>query len=536
MRARSRYTLWTAWSALALLLIARAASHLDYGTGYSRRVFEVASSSMEGRLVIEELAPREQLSKRPAVVLVHGYLANPAMLDRLYAEELVRRGILVFIPRGFMDAGVACSGDCQTLQARTAPILAVLDALRGDPRVDRDRIGLFGHSFGSSLAMETACADWSIRATVAMAGSLQSLAYVNHACPRNLLLLHGDADRFTSDRHQHFVLAKATRGILRAENVRWGSIARGDARLLKIISGAGHVTILGTSEARQLTVDWLEEGLGGAPQPTPVRPLPLGWLVIGLFATIVLVESAAAQTIGAESPRHERVPAARLVLAGVGLLLIGRTADAAAPYVYSRLQPHLALTQLGGQVLVATLVVGALSVLHLSLAGVWWSRRARVTSGNWWRPALGVMARTIVLYCCLQLLLQGYFETGPTAVRVLATIAWAPVLFASLLLVSAAAAWFDACFAGLPAIRRLRLPRVLLAIVLVAAFGPMADRYNDVVAPAIHLVPFRLAVAVVVIGILGGSTDESAAARAGFATVFALWLLALVFPLSSAAK
>jgi hypothetical protein len=60
MRARSRYTLWTAWSALALLLIARAASHSDYGTGYSRRVFEVAYHGA--------FAPRGRCHSGPVVV------------------------------------------------------------------------------------------------------------------------------------------------------------------------------------------------------------------------------------------------------------------------------------------------------------------------------------------------------------------------------------------------------------------------------------------------------------------------------------
>lgn len=517
--------------------MAYAGSHQGYGEGYSRRVVEVdlpwRASGQRAALRVEELVPPSAASKLPAVVLLHGYLASPGMLDRLYAEELAGRGFVVQVPRGFMDAGVACISDCRTLQARVAPILAVVDRLRRDPRIDPDRIGLLGHSYGSSLAMETACADWRVAATVAMAGSLQSLDYVNHACPRNLLLLHGDADRFTADRHQGFVLEKATRGMLRSADEIRGDLRRGDARLLKIIGGAGHLTILGATEARQLAVDWLEASLAPGRHPRPVRPLPLGWIVVGLLATLILTESVAATILGRRAvPRPTPPRWTRIVVGALGLLAVPWAAIAAAPYTFGRLQPALGLAQIGGEVLVATSVLIAAAVLPVIAGSVWWMfggfRRGLEV---WWRPFAAAAARLVLLYCCLRLLFAGYYDPAPGGVHLLSAARWLPVLLAALGLVSAAASTLDESFAAIPLARALRLPRLALAGAVLFALVPLADRYNDVVAPAIHLVPFHLATAVVLVAITCGPTGETALSRALFAASIALWLLALVFPL-----
>ncbi len=185
------------------------------------------------------------------------------MFDRLYAEELVRRGMLVLIVQHLTDQPVfpADGPDASRLFQNNAAVLSVLRHLEDDPRVNRDRIALLGHSYGAALAIEAACADWSVVATVALSSSLQPYEYVNHVCPRNLLLLRGSEDRFIGDYQQRILLAKATRGLGDAFGRLYGDVGVGSARLLLRIQGAGHLSILADQSVREEATHWLETAL-----------------------------------------------------------------------------------------------------------------------------------------------------------------------------------------------------------------------------------------------------------------------------------
>jgi pimeloyl-ACP methyl ester carboxylesterase len=109
--------------------------------------------------------PGGGVEPRPAVVLLHGLLANrDAMLPR--AAVLARHGIAVLVLE--LRAHGASGGDYTMLGAREVEdVGAALADLRRRPEVDPGRVGLFGHSLGAVTALRAAAVRPEVRAVVA---------------------------------------------------------------------------------------------------------------------------------------------------------------------------------------------------------------------------------------------------------------------------------------------------------------------------------------------------------------------------------
>lgn len=166
----------TAWLVYALTLSPSVMRAHEPSIG-AFQVRDIAFSSSNIQLKATLLLP-QTAGKVPGVVLVHGSgnsdRSNP--WTSAYANALVTRGIAVLHPdkRGCGQSG----GDWRTssmvdfaLDARAA-----LNALRNEPGLDPERLGLIGFSQGGDVLPLAAAKDTHISFTVDISGSVVPMA------------------------------------------------------------------------------------------------------------------------------------------------------------------------------------------------------------------------------------------------------------------------------------------------------------------------------------------------------------------------
>ena len=146
----------------------------------------ISYASGEGRVAGYLVAPRNAV-RLPAVVYLHGSGGDRSQLLTL-AESLASRGAVALtltVPSGSATTPAAATPEAALRRQGDAivdDVVAVrraLDLLSADRRVDPDRLGLVGWSFGGRLAALVAGVDDRVRATVLMsAGAAPVSAYV----------------------------------------------------------------------------------------------------------------------------------------------------------------------------------------------------------------------------------------------------------------------------------------------------------------------------------------------------------------------
>lgn len=113
---------------------------------------------IEGQKIFGILHVPKTIQKPPCILLCHGLGGHKTGRYRIYvdlAEALVQRGIAAF---RFDFRG---SGDSEgefaemTLSGEVRDALKALEFLQTDPRIDNERIGVFGRSMGGAVAVIT---------------------------------------------------------------------------------------------------------------------------------------------------------------------------------------------------------------------------------------------------------------------------------------------------------------------------------------------------------------------------------------------
>jgi len=222
----------------------------------------------------------------PAVLVSHGYI-NTREMQSPFAIELARRGFVVLA----MDMAGHGYSEGAVGQQRDFGGPAALRYLQSLPFVDRNAIGMEGHSMGGGPILAAAKAQPDGYRALVLEGStpglLRAAAPEN---PRNLAIVFGGYDEFaqlmwqvpkgsmieTSPR-----LAKlfgTTAPVV--ENRVYGSIADGTARILvnpPITHPWEHFSNSGVGAA----VDWFQQTLPGAAAPKPVSGQIWIWKEVG---------------------------------------------------------------------------------------------------------------------------------------------------------------------------------------------------------------------------------------------------------------
>lgn len=125
-------------------------------------------------------APAGAGERRPGVLVLHDWGGSGDHV-RVRAQMLARLGYVALAGDVYgVDVHPASGEECAALAGTyyadvplfRSRVLANLDALRVDPRVDPSRVAVMGYCFGGSGALEAARAGADVRAVVAFHGAL----------------------------------------------------------------------------------------------------------------------------------------------------------------------------------------------------------------------------------------------------------------------------------------------------------------------------------------------------------------------------
>ncbi len=219
----------------------------------------VLTNSMDKPLRVLVFSAEEKPETPSPAVIICQPLNNPPEFARPLALELVKRG---FVALTFDWRGHSPDENRQTLRKKLHETLqsdmeAVIAFLKGDARVDGERIGVVGHSVGANIALDAAINDSSIGATVCVGMATE----VPEGKPRNLLWAAGLFDEFrTEDSMLQAYVESGGEAKLHVE--RTGDFADGTARGIAISPTADHFTEMFDSRLHREIVDWFSASFG----------------------------------------------------------------------------------------------------------------------------------------------------------------------------------------------------------------------------------------------------------------------------------
>lgn len=252
-------------------LIAAAAIQTASGVSVTAVRFQ-GKTGAHMRALLFRPAGATAASPAPAILAAHGYL-NSAEIQANFAIELARRGYVVLAPdqRGHGGSDPAVFQD-----GFGGP--DALAYLRSLPFVDRDNIGLEGHSMGGWTVMAAAKALPQGYRAMVLEGSSVGAPFApegNPGFPRNLMVVYGTRDEFggfmwgpqaplhTGATPKAMALFGADQPI--APGKIYGDIGKGQARRLET-PALTHAWLHESPVGIGLALDWFGRTLeGGKP-------------------------------------------------------------------------------------------------------------------------------------------------------------------------------------------------------------------------------------------------------------------------------
>jgi dienelactone hydrolase len=221
----------------AALLIAQAA-HAEIKT--ESVDYKQGDTALRGFLAYDTDAK----GKRPGVLIMHQYFGLTPF-EKGVAERLAKMGYVAFAadiygvnvrPKSPAEAGAATEPFVKDRTLWRARGEAALQALRRNPHVDPDRIGMIGYCFGGGSALELDRAGAPIVATVVFHGIL---ATPNPADAKNIkghiLALQGGDDPIVTQKD-----VGAFENEMRNAHVDWEMVQYANARHAYTFPGAGN--------------------------------------------------------------------------------------------------------------------------------------------------------------------------------------------------------------------------------------------------------------------------------------------------------
>jgi len=351
----------------------------------------------------------------PGVLAVHGYI-NSRETQSPFAIEFARRGYVVL---ALDQTGHGYSGGAAFSNGFGGP--DGLKYLRSLPMVDRNNIGLEGHSMGGWTVLAAAAAMPGAYKAMVLEGSSTGKPFAadgTPAWPRNLALVFSRYDEFSKlmwgvDRAQDVTGSAKLKAVFAAAEAiapgkLYGDIAQGTARLLQTPSTTHPGDHLSPTAVGHAT-DWFARTLtGGTPRPagdqiwmwkeagTALALIGAVVLLLGSFELLLALPLFAAlrQPGVAGQARRDRgdlaLTALLPALTYFPLFILGMIA----------LPPNAIFKQgITNQVMVWA-VVGALLTLALGLIG----KRGKPVFSNRWPLAIAAgLISVAVVYGALEL-------------------------------------------------------------------------------------------------------------------------------------
>ena len=161
--------------------------------------FSAAGVTSRARLAVDPTRP----GRRPGVVILHAFRGQ-GPLEVAVAQALAGHGFAALAADLYGEGRLA--QDTAEARALMAPLAtdrrllrerlaATVDALKDQPEVDPERVGVMGFCFGGMCALEAARADLDVRAAVSVHGLFHPSSEPTAAAIRaKVLVLHGFDD------------------------------------------------------------------------------------------------------------------------------------------------------------------------------------------------------------------------------------------------------------------------------------------------------------------------------------------------------
>lgn len=217
------------------------------------------------------LVPKRASTSNPAIVVFHSTVPSQAKMvsgvdlsvpEKAIGLHLVQRGFIVLCPRNFIfNEGADYAGNVKILKKQHPELsgmgrmvwdgIRAVDLLQSLPNVNKERIGVIGHSLGGKEALYSAAFDKRVKAAVSSEGGIglsfsnweaewylgsaikkPDFKLENHqvlalVAPRPFLLLAGDA----SDNDKSWAFIAAAQPVYKLlgapENLGWFNHHRG---------------------------------------------------------------------------------------------------------------------------------------------------------------------------------------------------------------------------------------------------------------------------------------------------------------------
>jgi dienelactone hydrolase len=202
--------------------------------------------------------PDNQANKLPLVLFIHqGGSSKKEWTQQPIWQSMVDQGyaVLAFDLRQHGESAID-KDDIVDLfnNPKRAPLdlLAALEFVRKDPRIDKKRIGILGASIGANLAVMAASVDkYQIKSVVAMSGKVEAAqnlsAEKNPLQPQNAFVIASEQEQ---------------EGLRKAWAKQWFDITQGH-RKISIAPGQEHGSfiLIKTPQLNQQIIEWFEKTL-----------------------------------------------------------------------------------------------------------------------------------------------------------------------------------------------------------------------------------------------------------------------------------